>query len=378
MNSHLSAMQVSEVLIGCSEPATVRHTRECRSCAAELDRLESPLGWFRSSARQWSERMDVRREHEFSSARFETAPVLLLTPDSLDQPWYRGLLQAIREAIHPPDVPPLKVTSKPIAVPNMWGFYGGNEKTAGMTSVLIHACVIALILFIGSLKPVQKMVQEHVPLFFTDLKPYKPEVDKGGGGGGAKAPLDASKGKLPKIAPRQFTPPRVDTVQARLPMTPTIVSDVPVPNIDAINYGDTLSELGVPSNGPGLAGGIGTGTGGGIGAGHGIGVGPGTGAGFGGGAYRLGGSVSQPRLVTKIEPEYSEEARKAKWQGTVQLEIVIDEHGMPKDAKVKRALGLGLDQKAMEAVMKWRFKPGTKDGKPVPVIATVEVNFRLL
>jgi protein TonB len=62
----------------------------------------------------------------------------------------------------------------------------------------------------------------------------------------------------------------------------------------------------------------------------------------------------------------------------VQLEIVVDEHGLPKDVRVKRALGLGLDQKAMEAVMKWRFKPGIRDGKPVPVIATVEVNFRLL
>jgi TonB family protein len=260
----------------------------------------------------------------------------------------------------------------------MWGLYGGQEKTAGTTSLIIHAVVIALVLFIGSLKPVQKMVAEHIPLFFTDLKPYKPVENKGGGGGGARAPLDASKGKLPKIAPKQFTPPRVDTVQAKLPMTPTIVSDVPIPNIDALNYGDTLSKLGVPSNGTGLGGGIGTGSGGGVGSGHGPGVGPGSGGGFGGGAYKIGGGVSQPVLITKIEPEYSEEARKAKWQGTVQLEIVVDEHGMPKDLRIKRALGLGLDQKAMEAVAKWRFKPGVKDGKPVPVIATVEVNFRLL
>jgi hypothetical protein len=145
--------------------------------------------------------------------------VLLLTPEVLEQPRYRSILQAIREAIHPPDVAPLEVTSKPIAVPDMWGFYGGHEKTAGLSSFLIHAAVIALILFIGSLKPVQKMVQEHVPLFFTDLKPYKPVENHGGGGGGARAPLDASKGKLPKIAPKQFTPPRVDTAQARLTMT---------------------------------------------------------------------------------------------------------------------------------------------------------------
>ncbi len=100
--------------------------------------------------------------------------------------------------------------------------------------------------------------------------------------------------------------------------------------------------------------------------------------GFGGGAYKVGGGVSQPQLISKIEPEYSEEARKAKWQGSVEMQIVVDEHGMPKEMKVTRALGRGLDQKALEAVAKWRFKPGMKDGKPVPVIATVQVNFRLL
>jgi TonB family protein len=312
-----------------------------------------------------------------SETRFETEPVLLLTPESLDQPWYASILQAIREAIHAP-VQPLEVTSKPIQVPDMWGFFGGHEKTAGMTSMMIHVAVIVLILFLGSLKPVQKLIADHVMLTAPPIEPFKPEVNKGGGGGGAKAPLDASKGKLPKIAPKQFTPPRVDAMQAKLPMTPTIVSDVPIPNIDAMNYGDTLSKLGVPSNGTGLGGGIGTGSGGSVGSGRGPGVGPGSGGGFGGGAYKIGGGVSQPQLISKIEPEYSEEARKAKWQGTVELQIVVDEHGIPKEMRVTRALGLGLDQKAMEAVAKWRFKPGTKDGKAVPVIATVQVNFRLL
>jgi TonB family protein len=83
-------------------------------------------------------------------------------------------------------------------------------------------------------------------------------------------------------------------------------------------------------------------------------------------------------VLHKVEPEYSEEARKAKWQGTVVLELVVDANGHPRDLRVMRALGLGLDQKAIEAVEKWTFKPGMKDGKPVPVIATIEVNFRLL
>jgi protein TonB len=303
----------------------------------------------------------------------------LLAPDSIETPWFKSIGQGIKDLISPPKLPPLEVTSKPIAVGEMWGsVYGGNERTATVTSLLIHVAVIALILIIGSLKPVQKLIAEHIMLTAPPLEPFKPEVNKGGGGGGARAPLDASKGKLPKIAPKQFTPPRVDTVQAKLPMTPTIVSDVPIPNIDALNYGDTLSKLGVPSNGTGLGGGIGTGSGGGVGSGRGPGVGPGSGGGFGGGAYKIGGGVSQPKLISKVEPEYSEEARKAKWQGTVELTIVVDEHGNPKEMKVTRALGLGLDQKAMEAVAKWRFEPGKKDGKAVPVLATVQVNFRLL
>jgi protein TonB len=301
----------------------------------------------------------------------------LLAPASIETPWYRSIGQGIKDLFGKgPELPP-GLTSKPVEVGDMWGFYGGQEKTAGVTSVLVHVGIVALILFLGTLKPVQKMVQQVVPLFAPDLKPYKPEVNKGGGGGGAKAPLDASKGKLPKIAPKQFTPPRVDTVQAKLPMTPTVISDVPVPNIDANNYGD-LSKLGIPSGGTGIGGGIGSGVGTGVGPGRGPGVGPGSGGGFGGGAYRIGGGVTQPTLVHKEEPEYSEEARKAKWQGTVQLEIVVDEKGNPKELKVKRSLGMGLDQKAMEAVAKWKFTPGMKDGKAVPVIAVIDVSFRLL
>ena len=83
-------------------------------------------------------------------------------------------------------------------------------------------------------------------------------------------------------------------------------------------------------------------------------------------------------MILKVEPEYSEEARKAKFQGTVVLMVVVDEKGNPRDLKVIRPLGLGLDQKAIEAVEKWKFRPGMKDGKAVAVQATIEVNFRLL
>jgi protein TonB len=307
----------------------------------------------------------------------------LLLQSDFETPWYKTIIPAIKELINPPKLPPLEITSKPVEVKDQWGMYKGNESKAGAVSLVTHIAVIALLLWVSSLKPVQKAIQEVIPLFAPDLKPYISQAKKdksgGGGGGGARSPLDASKGKLPKPAPKQFTPPRVDPIDnPKLPMTPTIVAPNDIPNITANNYGDPLSRLGIPSNGGGYGGGIGSGIGGGVGSGRGPGVGPGSGGGFGGGAYRIGGGVSAPTVLVKVEPEYSEEARKAKWQGTVVLSLVVDENGAAQGIKVTKSLGLGLDQKAIEAVLRWRFKPGMKDGKPVPVMASIEVNFRLL
>jgi len=85
-----------------------------------------------------------------------------------------------------------------------------------------------------------------------------------------------------------------------------------------------------------------------------------------------------PLLLYKKEPEYSEEARKAKYQGTVVLNVEVDASGQVMNIRVNRSLGLGLDERAIEAVKQWRFKPGMKDGKPVAVQTQVEMNFRLL
>jgi TonB family protein len=92
----------------------------------------------------------------------------------------------------------------------------------------------------------------------------------------------------------------------------------------------------------------------------------------------VGGGVTAPALLYKVEPEYSEEARKAKYQGVVVLYVEVDPSGKAVNPRVVRSLGLGLDEKAIEAVRKWKFRPGYKDGKAVTVAATIEVNFRLL
>jgi TonB family protein len=204
----------------------------------------------------------------------------------------------------------------------------------------------------------------------------------GGGGGGDRSPTPASKGKLPRLADKQFVPPMavIRNPDPKLVMEPTLIiqPDANIPKINMDVLGDPLAKSGIASNGTGSGGGIGSGPGGGVGSGSGPGYGPGRGGNMGGGAYKIGGGVSQPTVLFKVEPEYSEEARKAKFQGTVVLFVVVDEHGNPRDLKVIRPLGLGLDQKAIEAVEKWKFSPGKKDGKPVPVQATIEVNFRLL
>jgi len=95
------------------------------------------------------------------------------------------------------------------------------------------------------------------------------------------------------------------------------------------------------------------------------------------GVFRPGNGVSAPLVIYKIEPEYSEEARNADFQGTVVLQVIIDESGHPTEYKILRPLDLGLDEKAIEAVRQWRFRPGLKDGEPVAVVVNVEVNFRL-
>ncbi len=119
---------------------------------------------------------------------------------------------------------------------------------------------------------------------------------------------------------------------------------------------------------PGARGGIGGGVGVGIGTGVGIGVGPGSAATAG---------TSPPAVVYRADPEYTDQAKAAKWQGTVVLSVTVDETGKATSIKVVRSLGMGLDEKALEAVEKWQFRPGTKGGKPVATQATVEVNFRL-
>lgn len=309
----------------------------------------------------------------------------LLIP-GVEEPWFRSLVRNIKEVVNPPKLPPLELTSKPVAVKNIWGLYGRQKRSFLMSSGF-QILVVTVLFTVGATKQGQMALRQAVTIFAPidtappEMTPKK-QTMQGGGGGGDRSPLPASKGKLPKPALRQFTPPAavLQNMNPKLAMEPTIIAppDTPLPQVSSINYGDPFGKNGPLSNGTGSGGGIGSGRGGGVGPGSGGGFGPGEGGGFGGGVFRVGGGVTAPTLLQKIEPEYSEEARKAKYQGVVVLAVVVTPDGRANNIRVQRSLGLGLDEKAVEAVRKWRFRPGMKDGQPVAVAATIEVNFRLL
>jgi periplasmic protein TonB len=304
----------------------------------------------------------------------------LLVPQAVEIPWYQSLFENIREMIHPPQLPPLELTSRPIAVKSIWGMYERDRRSNWM-SLAIHASVAVLLLTVLSAHDAIEKKMRDLRLIDPSIKPYLPprkDLAQGGGGGGAHAPTPVTKGQLPPRTLKQFVPPQVVmNEKPLLPITPSLI-DVPVPKVDINQYGDPLAHLGVPSNGPGNGLGMGSGSGGGVGNGDGGGYGPGSGGGVGGGVYRVGGGVSAPSVLYKVDPEYSEEARKAKYSGTVLISLIVDANGKAQNIRVVRSLGLGLDEKAMEAVAKWKFKPGMKGGLPVAVQATIEVNFRLL
>jgi protein TonB len=249
-------------------------------------------------------------------------------------------------------------------------------------SLAIHTAAIALLLLWSKqVAPTTHFASVEL-LSLTD-PPHipAPSVNAAGGGGGSHAVVPASAGHLPKIALRQFVPPAIEVVNPdpKLVMEPTIEGPPELALLDKslANPGDPISRFAGSS----------AGTGGplGIGNGHGTGVGNKTGAGAGDGdapygtVYRAGiNGVTRPLLIHQVEPEFSEEARKAKYSGTVKIVADIDSNGHPRNLRVAKSLGLGLDEKALEAVGQWLFKPGTREGKPVTVSAMIEVAFHLL
>jgi periplasmic protein TonB len=301
------------------------------------------------------------------------------------EPTYRVFWRNLRDLISPPKLPPLKLTSKPVPVRPLWA-KRREYSVAQMISIGVHALIAVLILvpFIHHVvqPTVQAMQVIDISPYLSKLPPGK-EKAGGGGGGGEHKPLPETQGKLPKWSMTRITPPlTAPHPNPKLPSDPTLLGppELKIPSPNDPNFGDPLAAMMSASAGAGGGGGMGTGDGGGIGSGSGGGLGPGWGGGTGGGAFRPGtGGVGYPSCLYCPEPQYSEDARKAKFQGIVVLQVIIQPDGHATNIQVVKGAGLGLDEKAIEAVRTWRFKPAIgPNGTPVATITPIEVNFRLL
>jgi len=286
-------------------------------------------------------------------------------------------------------VPPVFVTEPAILRTFFCERHGLHEspRLTFVLSFLIHALLILLL--VASFRSVavhRHEIRHHVTSLVTDVGPYILPLSafkaRGGGGGGERGKLAASKGVLPRFSHEQLAPPEavIHNADPKLPIEPRVVVPpeihLSLPQMGAL--GDPMSSiLGGPSNGTGFSGGIGSGSGGGVGSGNGAGVGPGWGGGIGSGAYHVGGGITAPQLTYGPEPAFSEKALKAKLQGAVVLRVVVGPDGRAHDIRVQKSLGMGLDEQAIEAIGRWMFEPSRKDGVAVAVLIDIQVNFHL-
>jgi protein TonB len=260
---------------------------------------------------------------------------------------------------------------------------GNRARLPRLLSVFLHASIIALALIPRPIAP------KRLPKGLINVALYAPsrlilpaDAMAGGGGGGRHALTPASLGKLPRASDKQLVPPDPEppkTVDPTLIVEPSIVAHqlASLPQLKLLTIGDPDGIPGPPSPGPGDGFGIGDGGGHGVGDGHGPGTGLGEGGGCCDGVFQIGGNITAPVLVNEVLPEYSEDARKARYQGTVVLNTIVREDGSVQVMKVVRGIGFGLDQNAINAVLQWKFKPARRNGKPVAAYLNVEVSFNL-
>jgi len=302
-----------------------------------------------------------------------------------EEPVWKTLAASVQDLFFPRKLPPLQLTSQAVAVADPFALPLQRRLGPGVAALFLVVGTTAALLLWVNLRV--RAIPPKVPTEVVDLKPYTPVAPPklsmmgGGGGGGDRDLVQVSKGKIPKLSTRQITPPQiVRNDHPKLAVEPTIVmpKNIPLPQVDMPNLGmPTSNQVQLASNGTGAHGGMGSGSSGGLGAGSGSGYGPGSGGGTGGSVYHVGGGVSPPTVISSVDPEYSDEARRAKYTGIVVVSLIVDAQGNPQHVNVVRRLGMGLDEKAVEAVRQYKFKPAMFQGHAVPVEVNIEVNFQI-
>jgi periplasmic protein TonB len=300
-----------------------------------------------------------------------------------EQSLWCGLYESVRERLFPQKLPPLELSSTPVPVPDRMAT-STNPWAVG-TATLVNGGILALVILVGfrvtvnqapTSSPLGKFVIKDFPL----LAPLNAHAADRGGGGGTNDPLEANKGRNPKQDMNPFAPVQVPVLEnPKLAAENSIAvpPDVRLPDNPMMVVIGVHSSANVTliSGGPGGPTGIGSGPGGGDGPGRGQ---NGWGPGSHDGVYVPGtNGVTQPVPIFTPEAEFSDEARRQKYQGACLISVIIDAQGNPQNPRVVRRLGMGLDEKALAAVIRYRFKPAKKDGKPVAVRMSVMVDFRL-
>lgn len=279
---------------------------------------------------------------------------------------------------------PMEATSRPIFAVDSLAFK--RDQTSSAISFVIHVVVITLVLSLAVKARTSMMLQPATIVTPVDVRlsipPLILPVAKamgGGGGGGAHDLVEASKGHLPTtVAKIEITPAQIIRIdRPKLGIEPAELVKMP-DNNNLPNFGMAQSpQIALASQGRGSGSGFGQGSGGGIGSGSGGGVGPGSGGGYGGGLMSVGGGVSAPQVLHSVEPEFTDDARRANYQGSVSIKLIVDSQGNPQDVRLVSHLGMGLDEKAIEAVRQYRFRPAMYQGHAVSVQILIDVDFHL-
>jgi TonB family protein len=355
-----------------------------RGVFVTLTSISDTSSWWSSLVSQLKQLREERRNPpapiEITAERDPSALQKLVDTPSSWASLIGSIKGIVQDTLHPRTI---ETTATPVEVGEIWSKQ--DSRVPGLLSLAIHLAVVALILvpWASSLLPPDStatMVQLYTPTPPL-IMPFSEEPAGGGGGGGDRSLTPPSLGVLPRAAEEQLAPPtpEVKNPDPILVVEPTIIAPqmASLPQINLLQLGDPEGIPGPPSAGPGSGGGIGSGTGGGVGSGSGPGFGPGEGGGTGNGTFRVGGGVSAPTIIRRVEPQYSEEARKARYQGMVVLEAIVRKDGTVQIVRVVRSLGFGLDESAIKALQQWQFRPAMMNGEPVNVTLNIEVNFNL-